>query len=488
MDQKKARLVEIVGTAGVVDSPGLGESFSLDRDLIPPEPPSFLVKPSNVEQVQRIVLWANETGTPLVPLSSGPPHLRGGTLPTAPGAVIVDLSGMKRILKINRRNRLAVIEPGVTYSELQPKLQREGLRIITPLLPRSTKSVIASLLEREAIISPRYQWTLLEPLRSLEIVWGSGDKLYSGTGFLWSERDEDWDEGQVPLQGPGPAQLDYYRLVSGAQGSMGIVTWASVKCEVLPERRKLFLVPAKKLERLIDVAYRLLRFRFGDEFFIVNNACLAYLLTARAGDVESRRDVLPAWTLVVGVTGGNVLPDQKVAGRESDIRQIAESRGLEMAAAVGGCDGDTLLELLLEPSAEPYWKVRYRGASQELFFMTTLDRTPGHVSTVASAAAERSYPDADLGVYIQPAQQGVCCHCEFILPFDRKRPEENERALGLFRDASTRLFEGGAYFSRPYGMWASMVYEADPGTTAVTRKMKGIFDPKNVMNPGKLCF
>jgi FAD/FMN-containing dehydrogenase len=488
MDQKKARLVEIVGTAGVVDSPGLGESFSLDRHLISPEPPSFLVKPSNVDQVQRIVLWANETGTPLVPSSSGPPHLRGGTLPTAPGAVVVDLSGMKRILKINRRNRLAVIEPGVTYSELQPELQREGLRIITPLLPRSTKSVIASLLERDAIISPRYQWTLLEPLRSLEIVWGNGEKFYSGTGFLWSERDEDWDEGQVPLQGPGPAQLDYYRLVSGAQGGMGIVTWASVKCEVFAERRRLFLVPAKKLESLIDLAYRLLRSRFGDELFIVNNACLAYLLSAAGRDVESRRAALPPWTLVVGVTGGNVLPDVKVARRESDMRQMAEAGGLDIRAALDGCDGDALLELLLKPSAEPYWKVRYRGASQELFFMTTLDRTPGYVSTVASAAAERSYPDADLGVYIQPAQQGVCCHCEFILPFDRGSPDEVKRTLAVFRDASKRLFEQRAYFSRPYGMWASMVYEADPRTTAVTRKMKGIFDPNQVMNPGKLCF
>ena len=46
----------------------------------------------------------------------------------------------------------------------------------------------------------------------------------------------------------------------------------------------------------------------------------------------------------------------------------------------------------------------------------------------------------------------------------------------------------GAYFSRPYGIWANMVYKADARTTVVTQKVKDIFDPNNVMNPGKLCF
>jgi hypothetical protein len=177
MNEKKAQLMEIVGKASVFDNPDIGEPFSLDHHLIPPMKPCFMVKPSNVDEVQKIVLWANETQTPLVPVSSGGPHFRGDTLPTAPESVMVDLSGMRRILKIDRRNRLALIEPGVTYSQLQPKLQKEGLRMAMPLLPRSNKSVIASLLEREPVMSPRYQWNLLEPLRSLEIVWGNGDKF-----------------------------------------------------------------------------------------------------------------------------------------------------------------------------------------------------------------------------------------------------------------------------------------------------------------------
>jgi FAD/FMN-containing dehydrogenase len=488
MDAKTAQLIEIVGQEAVFDNPGLGESFSLDHYLLPSMRPSLLVRPKSVDEVQKIVLWANETLTPLVPVSSGGPHFRGDTLPTASESVIVDLCEMKRILRIDRRNRLALIEPGVTYGQLQPELQKEGLRMIMPLLPRGNKSVIASLLEREPVMSPSYQWNLLEPLRSLEIVWGNGDKFYSGSGTFRGERDEDWQQGLVPLQGPGPGQLDFYKFVSAAQGSMGIVTWASVKCEVYPQVRKLFLVPAERLEDVIDFTYRLLRFRFGDELFVVNNACLACILAHDADGIASLKDTLPPWTVVVGVMGGHILPRERVQAQEDDIRDIARQFGLKLVPAIPGCRGGDLLELILNPSIEPYWKLRYKGGSQEVFFLTTLDRTPGYVATMHAAANEGQYPAPDIGVYLQPVHQGVGCHCEFILPFNRDSQAEILRTGALFRDASHRLFNQKAFFSRPYGIWADMVYNADARTMIVTQKVKGIFDPNHVMNPGKLCF
>jgi FAD/FMN-containing dehydrogenase len=395
---------------------------------------------------------------------------------------------MKRVLKIDRRNRLALIEPGVTYGQLQSALRKEGLRIVMPLLPRANKSVIACLLEREPVTSSKYQWNLLEPLRSLEIVWGNGDKFYSGSGTFRGEKEEDWQQGLVPLQGPGPGQLDFYKFVSAAQGSMGIVTWASVKCEVFPEFRKLFFVPAQKLDEVIDFTYKLLKFRFGDEVFIVNNACLAYLLANDPDEAEALKATLPAWTVVVGIAGGQILARERVEAQEHDIRDIAQQFGLTIMPSVQGCRGGELLDLLSEPSQEPYWKLRYKGGAQEIFFLTTLDKTPDYVTTMYSAANEQQYPVPDIGVYIQPVHQGVGCHCEFILPFNQQDQAETLRTQELFRDASQRLFRQKAYFSRPYGIWADMVYNADARTTIVTRKVKDIFDPNHVMNPGKLCF
>ncbi len=488
MNGHRERLMDIVGEAGITEEPTLGESYSLDRDLLPALKSRFHVRPKHVGQVEEIVRWANETSIPLVPLSSGEPHLRGAAAPSTPESVLVDLSGMKRIRRIDRRNRLALIEPGVTFGELQSGLAETGLRMITPLLPKQAKSVLASLLEREPIMSPRFQWNLLEPLRSLEIVWGNGEKFWSGSGFFHLDNEDSWKQGLVPLNGPGPGQLDFYKMVSAAQGSMGIVTMASVKCEVLPEFRKTFLIPAAQLDELIDPMYRLLRFRFGDELFIVNRNCLALMLTREAHQMQSLKETLPAWMMIAGISGGHILAHERVQAREDDMRTIIEQAGLRMLADVPGCSSSELQDVILKPCGEPYWKLRYKGGSQEIFFLTHLERTPAFTSEMNELAIQCRYPPSDLGVYIQPLHQGVYCHCEFMLPFDRQNADERARTESLFREASLRFFKQGAYFSRPYGIWAGMVYNGDARTTIVTQKVKRIFDPNNVMNPGKLCF
>lgn len=486
----KEELVEIVGVQNVLDDPETLNAHSKDNSFVPVRTPRLVVKPLNVEQVQQIVKWANRTATTLVPVSSGPPHFRGDTVPAAGGAVVVDLTRMKRILSVDRRNRIAVIEPGLTYGELQPKLAKEGMRFSTPLLPRRSKSVVASLLEREPIIVPKYQWTLMEPLRCLELVWGDGSKMWTGEAGEYSSQDiqEQKAKHRSLVVGMGPNNVDYYRLVSGAQGTMGIVTWASVKCELLPRAHKLFFIPAQKLENLIDCTYRILRFRFGDELLIMNSADLALILSAKPDEIKALRQQLPPWVLLVGIAGRDYLPLQRVAYQEKDISDFVHQSGLEMVSSVPGAKNDEVLERLLNPSREPYWKLSYKGSCQDIFFITSLNKTAEFIKTMYSAAKALKYPVSDIGVYIQPQHQGVCCHCEFNLPYKPTNRKELTRVQTLFTKASDQLLKQGAFFSRPYGIWSDMVYNKDAPTTMMLRKVKELFDPSNVMNSGKLCF
>jgi len=490
MADKKEELIQIVGVENVLDDPETLNAYSKDNSFVPTRKPRLVVKPFNVAQVQQIVKWANQTGTTLVPVSSGPPHFRGDTVPATGGAVVVDLSGMKRILSVDRRNRIAVIEPGLTYGELQPELAKEGMRLSTPLLPRRSKSVVASLLEREPIIVPKYQWTLMEPLRCLELVWGDGSKMWTGEAGEYSSQDikEQQAKHRSLVVGMGPNNLDYYRLVSGAQGTMGIITWASVKCELLPRVHKLFFVPAEKLETLIHCSYKILRVRFGDELLILNSANLASLLSAKPDEIKALRQQLPPWVLLVGIAGRDYLPLERVAFQEKDISDFVRQSGLEMVSTITGAKNEEVLETLLNPSREPYWKLSYKGGCQDIFFITNLHKTPEFVKTVYSAARRLKYPISDIGVYIQPQHQGVSCHCEFNLPYEPANRKELTGVQTLFTNASDELLQQGAFFSRPYGIWADMVYNRDAATTMVLRKVKGLFDPNNVMNSGKLCF
>ncbi len=488
MNGKKEELTGIVGKGNVSDDPETLKAYAQDQSFVLPIKPWVLVKPKNVDEVQAIVKWANQTQTPLVPVSSGPPRFHGDTVPSATGAAIVDLSGMKRIIRIDRRNRIAHVEPGVTYPQLQPELAKAGMRLPTPLLPRTNKSVVTSLLEREPTLTPRQQWSALDPLRCTEIVWGDGQKLITGDAGNWPSLEGAWEKKHAAMSPAGPGQTDFYRFVSAAQGSMGIVTWISVKCEVLPEIHKLFFVPAQRLDNLIDFTYRILRFRFGDELLIVNNMTLASILGDGADKIRALREELPPWVVLVGIAGRSILPRERVEYQEKDIAEIAQQFALKFVPAVPGASNVEVLKAVLSPSKEPYWRLAYKGGCQDILFITTLDKTPEFVSTIHSVAEANGYPTSDIGTYIQPLHQGANCHCEFTLPFDRDNPREVTRMREFFTKASEELLKQGAFFSRPYSIWANMAYNRDAQTTNVLRKVKGIFDPNNVMNPGKLCF
>ncbi len=171
-----------------------------------------------------------------------------------------------------------------------------------------------------------------------------------------------------------------------------------------------------------------------------------------------------------------------------DISDIAQQFGVRLASAIPGARDGEVLERLLNPSREPYWKLDYKGGCQDIFFLTTLNRTPEFIETMYSASQALGYSPSEIGIYIQPQHLGVSCHCEFSLPYDPSNPREVSKTQRLLTEVSATLLNQGAFFSRPYGIWADMVYNRDAQATMALKKLKGIFDPNNVMNPGKLCF
>lgn len=466
----RERLAGIVGEAWVSEwdeplGPGPGARL-----------PWLRARPADTGQVERIVALANETGTALVPMSSSGPHRHGGSSPLVDGAVVVDLRRMNRILRIDRRQRMVLLEPGVTYEQLVPVLAEQGLRIAMPLVPRRGKSVVAALLEREPLAAPRFAWSPLEPLRTLEVVWGSGTTLYTGNGHLRGETDEDWADGRAPIVAGGPGQLDFFRLLAGAQGAMGIATWASVKLEPADAAQTLLSVAADRLDDLVPLTYELLRIRFADELFVMDAEGLGQLLGVDPA-------ALPAWTLVVGIGGGSILAREKAAGREADVRDLAARHGLEVRDGLAQLSAADALGVLRAPSPAGSWRDRPERGTREVFFLTTLDRVADQIRAATAAAGGRRP-----GVYLQPVHQGAGLHCELLVGY-------GPAVAGAAADATARagavgraVLEAGGYFSRPYGEWADWVFAADPGTADLTRTIKDIFDPHNVMNPGKLCF
>ena len=100
---KKSALAEIVGMDNVVFEESTLKEYSRDFSFTRAIKPACIVMPRNADEVSRIVGLARETQTPLIPVSSGAPHFRGDTVPGTGGAVIVDLSNLKKVIHITEK-------------------------------------------------------------------------------------------------------------------------------------------------------------------------------------------------------------------------------------------------------------------------------------------------------------------------------------------------------------------------------------------------
>jgi len=482
------RPAEIVGEENVVTAAEAVEEYCPWPGSAVARSAACVVRPGNVGELQAVVRWANEEKAPLVPASSGPPHRRGGTVPSAEGAVIVDLRRMNRILRVDAANRVAVVEPGVTFGELQAELARAGLSAYTLLLPRGSKSVLAAALDRDPILMPAAHFDSTDPMLCTEMVLGTGDRIRTGEAAGPDSLEEQWEIGKAQISPFGPTQMDMQRLVSGAQGTIGIVSWMSLKCRFLSEVTRSFFVPSVALEPLIDLSYRLTRIRFSGNLFILNGIGLAALLCHAPEEIAALCDKLSPWIMFVSCEGYGPLPEEKVEYLEADLRELAHSRGLQPEADIAGASAEELSSLLTLPSPEPFWKLRLRGGCSDLFFLTTQGKTPHFAGIMWELAARQGFPVEDIGVYIQPVVQGTSCHCEFDLFHDPADGAAARTVGDLARAAADALEAEGAFFSRPYGVWRDVAYRRNLDTAEMQKKIKKIFDPNNILNPGKLCF
>ncbi len=480
---------KIVGTSNVISDEAILDEYSRDMSFTPTMRPNCVVKPRNADEVKQIVILARETLTPLVPVSSGPPHFRGDTVPGTGGTIIVDLSGMKKIIHIDREARAAMFEPGVTFGELIPAVAGAGLRLNMPLLPRKTKSVVGSLLEREPVVMPQYHWDIADPLNCVEIFFGTGDMFRTGAAAGPGSIEEQWAVGGAQVEAAGPSTASWYRIIQGSQGTMGIVTWASARCEILPRLEESFFIGSSDLEKLVEMVHWLVRLRIANECFILNNTNLAAIMARKRSDnYREIRNSLPQWLLFYNVAGYDYLPEERVAGQAADAEDVAQRIGLKPMKAIGGITANDLLKAVQSPSSDPYWKTRRKGACQDIFFITIHDKLPEIVTFMYDTAGKAGYTTPDMGVYIQPLVQGSNIHCEFNLPYEPTNRKETEVVKDITFGTVNGLMAKGAFFSRPYGEITGTIMNKDAATVNTLRKVKSILDPNYIMNPGKLCF
>ena len=482
----KNELAKIVGKENVSDAQTVLLKYSSDHSLVPPGAPDFVVCPTSSEQVSQVLNLADKGNVPVIPVSSQV-HFNGGAIPRQ-GGIVLDLSKMNKILEIDEDLKKVRIEAGVTWGQLTGELAKKGMRALMPLMPPANRSVLSDFLDREVPTNTVYDYG--EPMQGFEVVWPNSEPFRLGSASVNGYPDSGSHGGNP--SGPG---IDFYRFVQGAQGTMGVVTWTNLKVMFQTKKDKVFFAAVDDLPYVQEFLYRILPRRVGQEVVLLNRTDLAAIIAENfPKDFERLRATLPPWTLVIVASGLARRPDEKIAYEEKLLKEVVrnEFRKLALDEALPGFPGlgDKMLSLLRNPwpADMPYWKNRWQGASQSLFFIARPERSQQFVEIVESVAPKHGYPVADIGSYIQPIEHNRACQVEFTFFYSGKDAAAKARIAALYKDAAQALMNQGALFTRPYGDLAPMVYERAAGYVSALRRVKKIFDPNNIMNPGNLCF
>ncbi len=476
----------IVGSDSVYDDHETLTTYSRDQSFVAPRMPDLVAYAHSVEQVQAVVKYANKTRVPIVPLSSGL-NFQGAAVPRE-GGIVLNLSRMNTILAVDGDNWSCVIEPGVTASSLQDELEHHGLRAMLPLGIHPNRSVLTSLLERDPTLAAASFEYGNELIMDTEIVLPSGELFRTGL----------WSSGVKPGSPMGPVRAMLNRLWTGAQGTLGIVTKMNIKVEFLPRERRLFLIAFDSFPEVMEPLRMLQRKEIGLECFMLNAFNAAALLCGDWAvprdlpapmvlslEFESLRASLPPWLLAVCISSGPRMPEGKIAYEVEALESVCAAANLSMY------ENARLRDCLLDELLRPWGilkKFCFRGSVHNLSFKTTLRRFPDFQKTVMECIHTHNYQLQDVGVYVLPLERGRAYHCEADFHCNPLDVRETERVRSLWREVSERLIDEGAFFDRPYGVWADMVYRRAGSYTRKLQEIKRELDPCNIMNPGQLCF
>jgi glycolate oxidase len=215
MDKEiKETLIHIVGEKNYTDSLIDMVSYSYDASEHTHRP-SCGVWAESTEQVSEILKLANKKGMPVIPRGAGT-GLSGMAVP-ARGGIVLDLSHMNKILKISIEDRLAIVQPGVVYAELEKALALDGF--FFPPDPASGKvaTLGGNVATNAGGVKGAKYGTTRDYVLGLQVVLPDGRIMRTGSKAMKSV-----------------SGYDLTRLFVGSEGTLGVVTEITLKINPKP--------------------------------------------------------------------------------------------------------------------------------------------------------------------------------------------------------------------------------------------------------------
>jgi len=416
--------------------------------------PDLIVHPASAEDVSRILVLANQYGFPVIPRGAGS-GLTGGSVPVN-GGVIISFTRMDRILEIDTENLITVVEPGVITFLLQQEVAKKGL--FYPPDPSSYKYSTIGGNVAECAGGPnslKYGVTR-DYILGLEVVLPTGEIMNTGVRTM-----------------KGVVGYDLTRLLVGSEGTLGVVTKVTLKLIPLPETKATMLALFREVEDAAKTVSAIVAAR------IVPS-------TIEFMDKASIRCSEQASPMGLPEGVGGLLLIEVDGSQESVLAEAEKIKKIVLEHNALRCD---LTQDLAE--ADRLWGAR-RTVSQATYNLNPVkiaedvvvprSAIPALIRALEEMGKKYGIPILSFG----HAGDGNF-HVSMMIQDTKEDRQKAEEAVEALFAETIRL---GGTLSGEHGIGLSKApylgMELSGQVMLTMKKIKQLFDPNNILNPGKI--
>jgi glycolate oxidase len=447
------RLTDALGADAVLAGEAIGPDYGHDEALTAaPCPPAAVVLPTTAGQVARTIAVATELGVPVTARGSAT-GLSGACIPR-PGGIVVAFERMAAIVEIDEANQVAVVQPGVTLAQLDEATARRGL--VYPVFPGESSASLGGNVATNAggMRAVKYGVTRNHVV-GLEAVLGTGEVIRSGGRYVKSSTG-----------------YDLTQLIVGSEGTLALVTEATVRLYPRPAHAATVLAPFPTLDAVTAAVPAVVARGVGPLVLEYVDLLSMGGILANAGlDLGIPEDVRQRALAYLVV----VLEQRRPERLDEDVAEVAQllsERGALDAYVLPPTAGTALIEA----RERAFWAAKANGAgdivdvvlprAEMAPFLRRVEELAAASGSLVVGCGHAGDGNVHLSVFPgDPGARSSLVRSILRAGVDLGGAVSGEHGLGTEKRAYAREFE-------------------DPAKLALMARIKAAFDPHGILNPG----
>ena len=446
-DEILKKLEKIVGQDYVSNKPEDLFIYSQDSGASLPRPVDYVVMPITVEEVQKILLLANEDKIPIVPMGAGM-TLSGLTIPVK-GGIVVDMKRMDQIIEINELSRYALIEAGVTTGRLTAYLEKHhpDLQVSIPDAPPSATVVGNALIHGSGFLSQKYG-NHGDMINGLEVVLPNGELCKLGSCCL---SDYWFTRGPIP---------DLIGLFISSFGTMGIATKMAIKLYPKGNLREVVISLFNDPKMIPDVISKITHTDIAEDivFSVSEGLFKGYIFLATFITGNSEEDIGVKIKLLKRIY-------RKAKGGYMKIPDELRDYFLEKPIFISN-EADT----------------RKGGGFEYVGSFIPLEKIPEAIEKAIEISNKYGITPSQVSRVIGKGHN-VMFAASF--PFNRANSKDMNNARSAIHETNKMILDlGGIIWKSELKGQKLILEKMDPNYKKLFKAIRNVIDPNGIMNPG----